>query len=208
MIPSRPVRFILPPRALHQHRPLVATLRSRAAGLQQQSQQSHVSQQQKQPSPATEEADGAKYGGDSYRNTSLDKEAIAVASKVELVDSDAAGEELNNNDKTNLNDIAAHKDVSEEEQIKFHQSLLDAQRKSTMEMIHVKNTCSPGLLSPKLFSAEQLQLMQVQQVQAQMQQVYQQVDSRFYSVVGVFAETLVVCCPRLTRDDRTLVGAD
>ena len=67
------------------------------------------------------------------------------------------------------------KSFLEDEQIKFHQKLLQAQKKSANELL---KTTVPGLLSPKLFSAgqvEAMQLMQAHQVQAQMQQVYQQV---------------------------------
>ena len=72
------------------------------------------------------------------------------------------------------------KSSQEDEQIKFHQKLLQAQKKSANELL---KTTVPGLLSPKLFSAEQveaMQLMQAHQVQAQMQQVYQQVTLQKY----------------------------
>ena len=70
----------------------------------------------------------------------------------------------------------------EDEQVKFHQKLLQAQKRNTNEIL---KTNVPGLLSPKLFSAEQveaMQLLQAHQVQAQMQQVYQQVHQKVYIV--------------------------
>lgn len=75
--------------------------------------------------------------------------------------------------------------TEEEQQIKFHQSLLQAQKKSASQLLDASGV--QGLLTPKLFSAEQIQLMQAHQVQAQMQQVYQQVpQTAFYFLQLVF----------------------